>query len=164
MHCMLAHKTQPTPRLRLDTLQQVLVCATCMRPDLMQINLLGRVMRFRQQHFYLCPVCVSIQQYHGRDEQPWLSTPPAGGAPCTCPHVQGTTIPAASRRKRACFICSETAVGHVIERVDHLTGVIHSFHYCQRHTPRPEVLYKCVNARQLGAFDPVWRRPASGHV
>ena len=83
MHCMLTSKTHHTHRLRLDTLDQNLVCAACMKSDLMQINLLGRVLRFKQHHFYLCPVCISIQQYMGRDEQPWLSCPrpEAGGCP-----------------------------------------------------------------------------------
>ena len=168
MHCMLTSKTHHTHRLRLDTLDQNLVCAACMKSDLMQINLLGRVLRFKQHHFYLCPVCISIQQYMGRDEQPWLSCPrpEAGGVPWTCPHMPGTLPAASSRKRRLCFICTEAAVGPSIERVDHLTGVMHSFLFCQRHTPRVDILLRCVNARQMAAYDPVCRRgcPPSGMI
>jgi hypothetical protein len=49
-------------------------------------------------------------------------------------------------------VCSELALAHAVRRVDQLTGEMHEFHYCQRHTPRPEAVRLCVNARQLGAL------------
>jgi hypothetical protein len=37
-------------------------------------------------------------------------------------------------------------------RVDHLTGEMQEFHYCQRHAPRSETARMCVNARQMASF------------
>lgn len=166
MHCSLSQKTHQAPRLRLDTLQQTLVCASCMRGNLIQVDLLGRILRFRQQHFYLCPICVSVQQYKGQGEQPW--SPPSREPVCRdgvvqqmCPHMPARAVEAQmhAKRKVTCFICTEPALLHPIDRVDHLTGKMQQFHYCQRHMPRAEVLIHCVNARQLAKFNPVWRRP-----
>jgi hypothetical protein len=63
-----------------------------------------------------------------------------------------------AKKKIGCFICAEPAILHAIDRVDHLTGKMQQFYYCPRHMPRAEVLINCVNARQLAAFNPVWRR------
>lgn len=174
MCCTLSHKTHQQPRLRLDTIAQSLVCATCMRGKLIQIDLLGRVLRFRQQHFYLCPICVSIQQYKGQGEQPWrpldgdasLASDRPGGPSnfpvCTHQPVRGGGAGTFGngKRKMECYICSEPALAHTIDRIDHLSGKMQQFYYCQRHMPRAEVLLNCVNARQLAAYSPVWRRPA----
>lgn len=151
MRCCLTHKTHTNPRLRLDTLNQCLICAQCMHADLVKINLLGRVLRFRQQHFYFCPICTSIQQYQGQGEQPWVAS-------SKCIHQPPTSNAQLLRKKNCCFICSEPALPHTIERVDHLSGKIVPFYYCQRHMPRPEALITCVNARQLAAYSPVYRR------
>lgn len=157
MHCALVQKTHNTPRLRLDTLRQALVCATCMRNDLIKVNLLGRTLRYRQQHFYLCPVCVSIQQYKGKEEQPWMPRVSADGQ-LVCPHMPGRQPGTPLKQRCLCCICSEPALVHTIERIDHLLGKFQQFHFCQRHMPRLDILIKCVNARQLAAYSPVCRR------
>jgi len=137
-------------RLRLDTLTQRLVCAGCLSPDIVCVSLLGRVMRFRNAHYYVCPVCATVQAYRGDEaEQPW----PDGGA---CGHA-GASKPIAGSGKAQrvrCLMCSEHTLAHTARRVDHLTGEMHEFHYCQRHAPRPDAARKCVNARQLGALAP----------
>lgn len=164
MCCSLTHKTHQAPRLRLDTLQQSLVCASCMKGDLLQVDLLGRTFRFRQQHFYLCPICVSIQQYNGQGEQPWYLPPEDptcrdGVVQQMCVHMPSHSFDSQfqAKKKAACFVCMEPALVHAIDRVDHLTGKILQFYFCQRHMPRADVLLRCVNARQMGGFNPVWR-------
>jgi hypothetical protein len=170
MCCTLSHKTLQPPRLRLDTIRQTLVCAACMQSNLVQVELLGRVLRFRQQHFYLCPICVSIQHYKGQGEQPWKPQGTAASYPLPsegeqaleappCTHLPArTTAAAMAKKKLVCYICTEPALVHTIDRIDHLTGRMMQFYYCQRHMPRAEVLINCVNARQLAAYSPVWRR------
>ena len=166
MCCSLSQKIHQAPRLRLDTLEQRLICASCMKGDLIQVDLLGRVLRFRNQHFFLCPICVSIQQYTGQGEQPWCPSSKNpfcredGVVPELCPHMPARVLEAQvpARKRVCCFICSEPALLHPIDRVDHLTGRMRRFYYCQRHMPRAEVLINCVNARQLAAFDPVCHR------
>lgn len=143
MHCMLAPKSEPVAELRLDTLSLELTCATCMHKDLLRVSMVGRVMRFRKQHFFLCPSCVSVQEYKGgAAEQIWGTEDP-------CAHRPPPRQSASGRRRQPCTICSEPASGHTIERVDHLTGEMRLFHYCQRHAPRYDAAAKCVNARQL---------------
>ena len=82
MHCLLAPKSEPVAELRLDTLSLELTCATCMHKDLVRVSMVGRVMRFRRQHFFLCPSCVSVQVYRGgAAEQIWGADEPCAHRP-----------------------------------------------------------------------------------
>jgi hypothetical protein len=146
--CTQRHVVPPAggTRLRLDTLTQRLVCASCLTPDIISISLLGRVMRFRNTHYYVCPVCVTVQAYRGDEaEQPW----PDGGV---CGHAGASRPPTSKAQRVRCLLCSEHTLAHTARRVDQLTGEMHEFHYCQRHAPRPDAARKCVNARQMGAM------------
>ncbi len=157
VHCLLMHaaKTSPMATLRLDTLQQRLVCATCLKHELVCVNLLGRILSFRKQQYYLCPQCMTVQQYKASGEQVWVGsccTPSAHSCLHTISESKGGAV--GPRRKPPCFLCSEPAATQTIERVDHLTGELVLFHYCQRHTPRMDAVAKCSNARQLAAIGP----------
>lgn len=154
VHCLL---TQPARNnllaiLRLDTLKQQLVCATCLTHDIVAINLLGRVLSLRGQQFYLCPQCVMVQQYKAGGEQIWASSANQCSTEALCAHKPAGSKPAGGKRKPKCFWCSEPVATHTVERVDHITGEMMEFHYCQRHSPSTEAMAKCSNARQLAAL------------
>ena len=155
IHCLLTHaaKTSPMATLRLDTLQQRLVCATCLKHELVCVNLLGRILSFRKQQYFLCPQCMTVQQYRASGEQVWVENCIQSGHSCmhTIPETRGAVGP---KRKPACFLCSEPTATQTTERVDHLTGELVLFHYCQRHAPRPDTVAKCSNARQLAGIGP----------
>lgn len=140
MRCLLTNRQANASKLRLDTLSQRLTCSACMGHDILPVDMLGRAMRLRGQHFFLCPACVSVQEYRGR-ELVW-----ADGR--SCDHRPRREP--ASRARAQCTVCSEPAGALVLERVDHLTGEMHQFHYCQRHTPRADLVAEAVNARLLG--------------
>jgi hypothetical protein len=160
MRCMITQKASPhKARLRLDTLTHRLVCTTCLTPDPVSVNLIGRVMQYRNTQFYLCPQCLTVQPYLGAGEQPWAAPADEGvwGA-CLHVHTGGGARPPPTavsgawktgKRKETCCVCSEHALIQTIARVDHITGEMLDFHYCQRHVPRAEQARKCVNARQL---------------
>lgn len=142
--CTLTHKNQhpPPTRLRLDTLRQRLVCANCHTPDPVCVNMLGRLLLYRKTYYYLCPGCSTVQPYEGKGEQPW------GAAGCS--HAKANAhAPDQAKRKEQCTVCAEQATIHTARRVDQLTGEIHLFHFCQRHTPRYDAARKCVNAKQM---------------
>jgi hypothetical protein len=159
-HCLLLAHSQKagaaTGTLRLDTLRQRLVCATCLRDELVCVNLLGRILTFRKHQYYLCPQCTTIQWYQatGR-ERTWQQ-----GA--TCCHAARTLEPGSSNhnnsntkgRKLSCHWCSEQNATLTVERVDHLTGEMVQFHYCQRHIPRQDAMAKCFNARRMSVLGP----------
>ena len=145
MRCMLMnkHQQQAQTRLRLDTLKQRLVCATCLSPDPVCVNMVGRVLLYRKAHYYLCPGCSTVRQYQGGEEQPWTTT---------CSHTQAPTQhgPAShGRHKPPCSVCTEHVSIQTVRRVDHLTGEMQQFHYCQRHVPRHDTMRRSVNARQM---------------
>ena len=170
-HCMITNqKTQHhSTRLRLDTLSQRLVCATCLSPDsVVAVNMLGRIMVLYKTHYYLCPQCTLVHAYVGGGEQPWVPADLAsdGGRGCchdsqhqgrargqqltgTSGGNSSTQSGKGSKRKERCCVCSEHALIPTARRVDHLTGEMTEFHYCQRHMPRTETARKCVNSRQL---------------
>lgn len=150
IHCLLTHaqRASPMATLRLDTLRQHLVCATCLRDELVAVNLLGRVLSFRKQQYYLCPQCTTIQRYTPHSGPRWTEDLHA-----CCAHSEargGGCV----RKRLPCFWCSEPAAIHTLERVDHLTGEMVQFHYCQRHCPKPEAVSRCYNARHLAAVGP----------
>lgn len=154
VQCLLTPRgsqSNPPKRLqmRLDTQSRTLVCASCLCPEIIYVNLLGRTMLHHKTTFYVCPVCITIQPYGGKGQQPWM--PDA----VTCQHDQGRGggITATPRRKRTCFICEENAHTVPMRRIDQLTGEMQEFHYCQRHTPRTEAANRCVNARQLATLE-----------
>jgi hypothetical protein len=155
IHCLLTHaaKTSPMATLRLDTLQQRLVCATCLKHELVCVNLLGRILSFRKQQYYLCPQCMTVQQYRASGEQVWVDCCIPSGHSCmhTIQEAKGSGGP---KRKPACFLCFEPSATQTVERVDHLTGELVLFHYCQRHAPRLDTVAKCSNARQLAGIGP----------
>lgn len=147
----------PQARLRLDTLTQRLVCAACLSPDPVAVNMVGRVLHFgRTRHFYLCPCCMSVQEYRADAlEQPW-----GWDAAEECVHRraqprkahhhhQQQTAQPHQRRREQCRVCSEHCGVHSAWRVDHLTGEMLEFCYCQRHAPRAEPARHCTNARQM---------------
>ncbi len=143
-HCALLHKGVAPPRLRLDTLRQRLVCSTCTGTELLSIDMLGRVLRHRRKCFVFCPGCASIQPYQGEEEAAMFWT--ADG--CTHRHA----AKGGGRQREACCACTETAGPNPVERVDHLTGQMQRFFFCQRHTPRHDELASCVNARQISVY------------
>lgn len=137
--CTLSHKNPQPLRLRLDTLSQAMVCSSCMTNPLISIDMVGRVLQLRTQSLYLCPGCVSVQEYRG--EQAWLKAP--------CSHRVRPPSKKTAKPKRFCFTCQEPANQVSVERVDHHTGRMTVFAFCQRHVPRLDVLLRCVNARQI---------------
>ncbi len=137
-HCSLQHKSCQPPKLRLDTIRQTLICSICSNTDVLSIDMVGRVLRHKQQSFLLCPGCIKIRQYTGEGEiRAWFQE--------GCQHVP---VKPTARRPQ-CQMCSEPANQHRVERVDHLTGEPRRFSFCQRHMPRPDELAHCLNARQL---------------
>lgn len=158
VHCLLTQSSRASflATLRLDTLMQQLVCATCLTHDIVAINLLGRVLSLRGQQFYLCPQCVTVQQYKGVGEQIWAShqcSPMDGCSGTHCTH-KTPEQKNGSKRKPLCFWCMEPVATQTVERVDHITGEMLEFHYCQRHAPSYEAVFKCSNAKQLAALTP----------
>lgn len=144
----------PKPlQMRLDTQKRSLVCASCLCGEIVHVNLVGRTMRYHRCTFYVCPVCITIQQYTGRGQQPWIP-----GA-LTCQHEDayntgaGGGANATVRKRGSCFICGENAHSLPLRRIDQFTGTMQEFHYCQRHTPRTEAASRCVNALQLAALE-----------
>jgi len=149
-HCCLEHKSCVPPKLRLDTIRQTLICCTCSNTDILSVDMVGRVLRHKRQSFVLCPVCVQVRQYTGNAEiRAWILRGECqhdGHRSCSKPAGQ-TNRGGAGRP--VCMSCSEAATQHRIERVDHLSGTMRQFFFCQRHLPRPDELARCVNARQL---------------
>jgi hypothetical protein len=142
MHCAVHQRNVVQPRLRLDTLRQTMICSTCAGTRLVPIDMLGRVLRLKRQTLYLCPRCVTTHVYQG-EQLAWTDETP-------CAHAASRRQQAsAARRRPACSTCSESMGVHTLERVDHLTGLMRTFSFCQRHTPRTDELLSCVNARQL---------------
>lgn len=139
-HCIVAGKNVEQTRLRLNTLTQRLLCSCCGRDELISVDMLGRVLRHKQQFFVLCPSCTTIHPYTG--EQLWHN------APCTHRTLQRRPK-VQPKARHPCTICSEPTTMPPIERVDHLQGVMREFFFCQRHAPRPDALRHCKNARQL---------------
>jgi hypothetical protein len=140
-HCSLQHKSCLPPKLRLDTIRQTLICSACCNTDVLSIDMVGRVLRHKQQSYLLCPGCIKIRQYKGSDEiRAWFQD--------GCKHGQQPRS-SAVRGRSLCQTCSEPANQHRIERVDRLTGEIRQFTFCQRHMPRPDELARCLNAQQL---------------
>jgi hypothetical protein len=138
--CVLLNRPVQGLRFRLDTLSHQLVCAACLSPDLLSVDLIGRALQINDEHYILCPGCLAPQVYCGHPRLWGLEG---------CPHA-----PAPRRRpaRPSCPICLETASGGVVRRVDHLTGEMHAVAYCQRHTPSPEAVQSCANVRQLTAY------------
>lgn len=143
-HCALMHKSVAPPRLRLDTLRQRLVCSCCSGTDLLSIDMVGRVLRHRRKSFVFCPACSSIQPYQGEETAALFWTKDG------CAHQPPSK--AGCRQREACSACSEAAGPNPVERVDHLSGRIQRFFFCQRHMPRHDELASCVNARQIAAY------------
>jgi hypothetical protein len=136
IQCVLAHRHVDALRCRLDTVSQGLVCATCLQGDLVCVDLLGRVLQVHDEHFILCPACLTVQPYRA-DERTWADT---------CTHA----APPAPRPPRpSCCVCLEAGPALALQRVDHLTGQLHTFNYCPRHAPRHETARSCANVAQL---------------
>lgn len=139
-HCVVAGRGVEHTRLRLNTLTDQLMCTDCGRSELLFIDMLGHVLRHKQIFFVLCPSCTSVHPYKG--EQMWSSSP--------CSHrTSHRRQKPAPKARHPCVICSELTANAPVERVDHLSGEMRGFTFCQRHMPRLDALRDCTNARQL---------------
>lgn len=139
-HCVMVGRSIENVRLRLNTLTESLLCSVCGKEDLICIDMLGRVLRHKQLYFILCPCCTKVRLYKG--EQVWVDQ--------ACPHATQQRRPKFAPKPRLpCAICSELTANCPVERVDHLSGAMRQFVFCQRHMPRSDALRMCVNARQL---------------
>ena len=139
--CVLLNRPVQGLLFRLDTLSHQLLCAGCLSADLLSVDLIGRVLQIRDEHYFLCPTCLTPQVYCGHARL-WAQDGP-------CPH---TPVPRRRAPRPSCPICLEAASGGVLRRVDHLTGELHTIAYCQRHTPAPEAVQACANVRLLTAY------------
>jgi hypothetical protein len=140
--CGLTCKNLLLARLRLDTQKQRLICSTCCGDNLISIDMIGRMLQHKRQFFYLCPSCVSVRPYN--EEQAWGS---GACAHASCRNRKNTLKP-----RWPCKICSDPVALHPVERVDHLTGVLEPFYFCQRHVPPTYLLNECINAKQLSTI------------
>lgn len=140
--CALQHKACRPQKLRLDTIRQTLICSNCSNTNVISIDMIGRVLRYKSQSFMLCPGCVRIHPYGGQADLSAWFLDHCGHPELVPPHKALTT-------RSLCTVCSEPATQHRTELVDHHTGEIRRFSFCQRHTPRHDELARCHNARQL---------------
>jgi hypothetical protein len=143
MRCALTHKAILPTRLRLDTLRQCLICSVCAGTTLLSIDMVGRSLSHRREHYYFCPGCTRIQPYLGED------APHLWRDDIDCQH---RTKAGSAKTRQACVACGDHAGPNVVERVDHLTGLMRQFFFCARHAPRHDELAQCVNARQLAPY------------
>lgn len=144
MHCTLTNKHPDQTRLRLDTLRQTLLCCHCGHDNLVSVDMLGRILRHKQRFLVLCPGCTSIRPFHG--EQIWLQDQP-------CPHgQQSQEVLAQPKTRKVCRVCSEPVAQPPLQRVDHLTGEIVDFYFCQKHGFGKETMRWYTNARQMAAY------------
>jgi hypothetical protein len=153
--CVLTHKQGATPptymQMRLDTVSRTLVCAACLSSEIVYVNLLGRTMLYHNTTFFVCPSCVTIQAYTNARQQPWSLN---HASECQCQQQGASSKQGHGKQpRRPCCICGENSQANPISRVDHLTGQMQLFHYCQRHTPRPEAVRRCVNAREMAGVE-----------
>jgi hypothetical protein len=140
--CALGCKNLQLSRLRLDTLQQRLICSTCRGLDLLSIDMIGRVLQHKRQFYYLCPHCVTVRPYN--EEQAWLPGP--------CAHAPSRLRKSSLKPRWPCTVCSDPVALHPVERVDHVEGVLRPFYFCQRHMPPTYLLNECYNARQMSTL------------
>lgn len=149
--CVLMNRRADAFRCRLDTVAQELVCASCPSKALVSVDLVGRVLQIDSEHLFLCPSCVTVQPYIA-DPSVWSGHGPCTHAPRPRPRAQ----------RHACAVCLEPGSGVGLHRVDHLTGQMHWFPYCQRHTLRQDEADSCVNVRQLAAHHAHAHAPPAG--
>lgn len=140
--CALTNRQGRQLKIRLDTLQQELVCSVCDGRDVLSVDMIGRILRHHSQSFVLCPVCVRVHQFTEADASMWFSS--------QCGHQEPRRA-SQSRDKQPCAVCSDPVASGGIERVDATTGEMRRFVFCHRHLPRHDVLVECTNARQLQA-------------
>lgn len=152
VRCIFSHKHNSAPpsrlQLRLDTVSRGMVCAACLSRDIVYVNMLGRTMRYHNTTLFVCPTCVTVHPFTSIRQQPWTRRWGDDDATCPCQEV----VPKKRQEKQArhsCCVCGENSQANPIQRVDHLNGQMRSFYFCQRHTPRPEAVRQCANARQM---------------
>ena len=149
--CVLMNRRADASRCRLDTLAQALVCASCPHTPLVAVDLIGRALQIDAEHLYLCPGCLVIQ--------PYCAGPSVWSTEGGCAHAPR---PRPRPQRQTCVVCMEPGSGPGLRRVDHLTGEMHWFAYCQRHAVRTSEADACANVRQLAAYHAVFHASCAG--
>lgn len=136
--------------LRTDTVYGNLVCSSCSGLNILHINMVGRCLNINGCNYALCPHCCSVHPVLHGSKFSWMSK---------CGGVEVFPQPKCKKKKmvlkkgHACSACSDvTTTAQPVERIDHLTGEVITFYFCQRHVPGPRVLQNHLNARMLSSW------------
>ena len=133
---------------KMDVTNHGFVCSHCSNADIVNADVLGKILCIRSQRYYYAPCCNSIQVYTGRgDEFHETIDSSTLMLRVACHHQKPKTQQRLSRHR--CAVCCNVAYQEELRTVNHLTGELHSVYLCNRHMPNGYALRQAVNWEQL---------------
>jgi hypothetical protein len=129
--CALSGKGINSPvRMRTDTSE--LVCTTCSPGTIVQINMVGTVLRVCNTSYYMCVGCGQIKTWDGGGQDMVEQV-------CNCEGTQEG--PMSALRHRRCHLCdSKNTVGVSLHLPHVAHKVVRVISLCSRHTPPQHVM------------------------
>lgn len=116
---------------RTDTLRMCMMshepqCANCMSTRwVVQLNLLGYVIRLHTSYLYLCPCCCQIHEWSGHGVEFNVNS---NDLPC-----KKNTLPATADRRKQCAICDRSCTNMALKVLHVPTTSMRNVFLCSRH-------------------------------
>ena len=135
----------PSRHVRIRTSDGKLCCCKCKGDKVFHADMLGRIGLSNDgaEAHYWCMFCRCVHTFNGSEPPPsWT----------TCLHASSDKREGAKAQcseRVECGVCSVSASRAAWQRVNHLTGELHTYHFCSRHAPRGEQLRFKVNSRHM---------------
>ena len=148
-----AQRTRPmyTSKMRFDCVSGAFVCSSCNIPSILDINILGRVVRIGDVPFTLSCCCASIVEYRGAGSE--FET--ACGQHCASAAVSrfksSSRAPPPRVTRLRCAICAQHGAVQTIQVLDVPTRSMQSLSFCCRHRIPDHLQSTIYDTRELMA-------------
>lgn len=158
-HCLVNRKTCNT-EMKLDTITQSLKCSSCKNDLILSIDFMGRIINILSSNYVFCPVCAKIHKVEGSKfpgaKQCYckvVNGVPSWPLPCNLSKACDCESKDAPPSIQRCVVCGDKNNLRYIERVDHMTGLMHCLSYCCKHSPDNKALEWCYNTKLVQAHE-----------
>lgn len=159
IYCLLKKKKLKT-ELKLDTVNNNIVCSLCLSSSVIKINFLGKFVNILNKNYIFCPICFEVHENNGimfpgssvcscmidKQIKPWPLPCNNKKMSCSCVVVRQ------EKRAQECAVCYENNNLHLVQRIDPCSGVLHTVCFCSKHKPNNQVLGQCYNISHIWRF------------
>jgi hypothetical protein len=134
-----------SPQSHTDTIIQNLTCERHGQKNLLEIDIIGKVLHIHGEQYVFTPCCSSVHRYEGNSHEIWNTSCTRANAECTHTNKSNTRQP-----QKKCYVCDlTTGLSQVSDILDRDTLDLVTLHLCSRHCPHEDYRKLANDSNQL---------------